>query len=197
MVFYLARCKDPQEAFEIQKKLITTCPTLIYSRVLQKPQDLDVFNAKLLRGDDEEYRPGDVALEQAAGGDLPLRRRMGPLYPWMVLGTVLAAIFFILAGVILAHAIIAGTPTDFGSAVIWAGVFMGLSAIALGATWATSRAAPIAGEAGVYDRVERWLKKGYPVFIAASEGVPDASAHLPRNVIYFDRTSNRVLERSA
>lgn len=193
MIMYLARCRDQNEVHEVQKRL-QACPTLIYSRVLQKPQDLDFYNAELLVHNENNFSAGHMALR---AGEKRRRVFFRSIYPWVILSSALATIFFVLVALLIAR-MIAGpsSPGVLTITIVWTCIFFILGALSAGGALSLFKGAAM-GESAIYAKAEKWLRRGYSVVIAASEGVPDERFQLPNNVIYFDRQSKREFERSA
>ena len=184
---YVACCKSLREARAIQNQIIAAAPTLIYSRLLMHSKDLDVFSAEMLRSGDEQIAVGAFAFgnNQATMND-----------SWRIFSkAVLLAV--ILLGMLAVAGVRLLTSTAHSNTLV------GLFAVALlllfifFAYLGTRAVARMTPERTAFWNAAKWLKRGRPVMIAASEEPIDEKISLPENVLCFYRASDQSYRRPA
>lgn len=187
MVMYVACCKSVREATAIQSQITAAAPTLIYSRLLLRPQDLDVFSAEMLRSGDEQISVGAFAFgnNQATMDDSWRIFSKAVLLAVILLGLVAAIGVRLISSTAHSNTLVG----IFAAALLLLLVFFAF----LGAR-AVERMTP---ERTAFWNAAKWLKRGQPVLIAASEEPLDEKISLPPNVLCFYRATDYPYRRPA
>lgn len=170
MVVYIARCKSIAEAAKVQSRLMAACPTLIYTRMLRRVDDLDAYNAEMLRSADEQTALGELTFH---AGERPLRQRP----PFLLI-----ALLSLIGLGALGFAIV-GPLVFFGFAAL---AVFGIGAMAVG----SARGRPfgnIPADRQAFWKAEKWLRRGRPVVVAGSDEPPVDGFKLPANIHCFVR----------
>lgn len=174
VVVYIARCRTEKEAVLAQSKLVSVCPTLVFTRILRRASDLDSFNSEALRAGDEGIATGALAYDQDA---VRLNRLWhGILAAWFALLALASApvIWFFSSNT---------RQPAFEMLLIWAIAFVLLAIFGTLSLRAFRCSSPASRNLW---KARRWLHRGNFVVIAGSEVLPDDEKSLPRNVRYFD-----------
>ncbi len=187
MVMYVARCKSFAEAGAVQHGIRAACPTLIYSRILLSSQDLDSFSAEMLRSGDDQISVGAMTFGQ---NQATMDDSWRILSRW-VLFAVAVLVALALAGVRILNSM---PHTNTAVAVLVAAIMLVFILFALLGARALASMTP---ERTAFWNATKWLKRGRPVVIAASEESPDHPGRLPKTVICFYRASERQYRRPA
>lgn len=150
----------------------------MYSRILNKTQDLDVYNASLLLSSDAQISVGTLSFLKTR---IELSTRS--LVIWVVLTSML------LSTIALFILRLLDTSRLFEPIVIgllFIGLLLGVTTFVYLAAKALNQAS---AEYKAYKKAERWLKRGFPVVIAASENPPENDLLLDKNFLYFDQAA--------
>lgn len=191
MIIYVARCRTPEETKAVQDALIAACPTLIHSRLLTKPQDLDVYNAELLKSQDEQLAVGDFAFGR---NDNIAEHAWRGLCRQMTLRMILAIVLLAAALLLGLRAFRGEAPSERVLAALWICLAGGLGLLLFLGVKAAQR---ISVDHRAFRNARRWLKSGRPVVIAASEDSPDEKTRLPDNVISFEARPRQPAPKAA
>lgn len=179
MVVYIALCKNDSEALQTRDKLIAACPTLVFSRVLHRPRELDVYNADLLQTTDAAHKVGQLAYDQKSTHIGQIHKGL----PSVVVAAVLATIAALWTIARLIRVPNTSLLTIIG---IWA-IVIGISAAYVFYNARVLKRS--SSSAKSLWKAEQWLQKGQPVVIAGSDDPPDNHRTLPKNILYFDQVA--------
>lgn len=185
MVVYVACCKSQDEAIKVQSKLISTTPTLVFSRILKHVRELDAYDPELFTSSDEHAPIGQLVfgdgLQSAKLIQRALLRRLAVIVA--VVGIALLIEVRAFGGLssrsLLAIAVLVGT---FVVGLVLAGVAAKLAFIKM------------TPDRMAFVRAANNLKHRMPVVIAGSDESPDPGKQLPANVVFFEQ-KNDVLRR--
>lgn len=178
MVVYLALCKSEAEARETQNKLIAACSTLVFSRVLHRPHELDAFNADMLRSLDESVVVGQISYEQS--------HKVGKMRKGIYVASLILVLGLILAIWETVRYATGAEQSWVPVAALWAVELIALAAFAYTSSRALKGSSQ--GSKKIW-KAEQWLRKGRPVVIAGSDDLPDNHKMLPKSILYFDKAA--------
>ncbi|MBI3556997.1 MAG: hypothetical protein HY074_12095 [Deltaproteobacteria bacterium] len=187
MVMYIARCKSLQEASSVQNGLRAACSTLIFSRILLNPKDLDSYNADMLRSSDAQISIGSMVFgqDQATMDD-----SWRILSRWVVFA-VLALTALAVAGIRILNSMAHSNTQVAVLVAIFLLVFV------LFAYLGSRAVETMTPERTAFWNATKWLGRGRPVVLGASEEMPDDRSKLAPNVVCFYRASDRQYRRPA
>ncbi|MEW6057028.1 MAG: hypothetical protein AB1540_10475 [Bdellovibrionota bacterium] len=180
MVVYVARCHSLNEAKALQDKFAMTCPTLVSSRILTKPADLHVYDADLLRTEDEAISVGEISFDREKAYSEEKWKKL------LILG-ILGMIVGAAVALFSINVFTTTRPSPFSIAAAAFGILLTGSFLAVIGLQALEHISP---QRRALWSAERWLKAGRPVVIAASDELPDGSLALPRNIFFFDQNAS-------
>lgn len=187
MVIYIARCRDMSEAKSMREKLMSTCPALVYSRVLRTMKDLDVYNSEMLRSGDEEFEPGHFTFDGTERANGLGRQRIG----WSIL-----ALFCLLAAIVLGVQLFGARSASHLSVALLAALLVATIGVASFMAVRSSRG--MSAEHRAYTQAAAWLKRGRPVVIVGSdEPLDDEDSPLGRRVSFFIKPVRKNLRHTA
>jgi uncharacterized membrane protein YcjF (UPF0283 family) len=191
MFKYIVPCSDLKEARLIQTRLQSNSSSLVYSRILRKPNELDLFNAHVLRSEDEEFAVGVLAFEMPLSQNDDWQRSWLSTSHWLAVSISMIVISVALVMQQLQkHSILPVSST------LTVTVMLSAAILILGFTgWQTYQS--FRKETRAYKRAKAWLKKGKPVVIAACDELPDLKVPLPKTALLIDDHKPRAHKKVA